>query len=668
MTIAHIFRPHFFWADTALLALAGSLAVAVSVSAGAQTIGNVPTIGNARPIMPQAGIPARIGAADPADMLSMHLRTLAVAPRSLSALLGAGESALAVGDPNAALGFYARAEQVDPRSGKAKAGLASALVMLERADDALPLFAQAVSLGIPEAEVASNRGLAYDLRGDSRRAQRDYQLALKHAPDDETTRRYALSLGISGDRAQAMTLLDPLLRKQDQSAWRARAFILAMTGDVAGANGIARQVMPANLASTMSPFLTRLPQLSAADKAHAVAFGTMPSSGTNMASVEIGDPFHAIRNNDAGGASDGLIPAGPPLGTDVPVARIAAVPLSREPRRRPGRDVVTMAAPAPVAASPARVAVGTDLAAERLSAPIVKAPVVIAQALPPRMVPKPGFSTPVPAIGQPVTGRAGAGVALASPVRQPPVIVKVPPTRTTNEGTVAETQSETKPVFETAPEPKNLPATDDNRPAFATSPLPVRASLTGPPAATPAPVSAPAHIVTPVPEVVEAPKPAAAVPMSRLASILAGLTPEMESTPVALPTAAEAKAARRVAQRKAAEAAAVAADLKAEKEAQAAEAAEAKRNPARLWVQVATGNNERGLPTTWNRIRDDNAIALKGRSAFSVPFKATNRLLVGPMKSPADARALVNTLAKNGLSANTFSSEAGQEVTRVGGK
>lgn len=142
----------------------------------------------------------------------------------------------------------------------------------------------------------------------------------------------------------------------------------------------------------------------------------------------------------------------------------------------------------------------------------------------------------------------------------------------------------------------------------------------------------------------------------------------METPAAALPTAAEAKAARLRAQRKAAEAAAVAADLKAEKQAKAAEAAELKRNPARLWVQVATGNNERALPSTWARIRDDNETALKGRSAWSVPFRATNRLLVGPMKSPGDARALVNALAKGGVSANTFSSEAGQEVARVAGK
>jgi Flp pilus assembly protein TadD len=634
MKFTHNFRP------SCQGAVYTSLALAVLIVGQAQA---QMTIGNARPNLPMVQpipgvINGRVGPADPADMLSMHLRTLAVAPRSLSALLGAGDSALAIGDPNAALGFYARAEQVDARNGKAKAGLASALVMLERADDALPLFAQAVSLGVPEDEIARDRGLAYDLRGDSRRAQKDYALALKRRPDDETTRRYALSLGISGNRAEAMTLLDPLLRKQDQSAWRARAFILAMTGDVPGANGIARQVMPANLASTMSPFLARLPQLNAADRAHAVDFGTMPSSGTNMASVEIGDPFHAT--GSATGPSSGLIPTGTPLGMQADNAPAAkAAPLSREARRRPGREVLTMG--------------GAQLGAS--VAPVQAAPAM----------PKPAtvFAAPS-AVVQAVPNRPATRVAAAPPVVvAPPVVEPV-------------SQDDTKPAFEVAARPTVVARRVDPGTRVETRPETVPIGETKPPVARPVfGPSAEVAMITPPPARATpsfapktAPKPVAVVPMSRLASILAGLTPEMESPSEALPTAAQAKAARRLAQRKAAEAAAVAADLKAEKEAKAALLAEERRNPARLWVQVATGSNELGLPTTWSRIRDDNETALKGRSAWSVPFKASNRLLVGPMKSPADARALVNTLAKGGLSANTFSSEVGQEVFKVGGK
>ena len=658
------------------LTLNALLALAISSQAGAQTIGNPAPVQTPRPF------PSLIRPADPADMLSMHLRTLSIAPRSLSALLGAGQSALAIGDPNAALGFFARAEQVDGRSGKAKAGLASALVMLERPDDALPLFATAVALGLPESEVARDRGLAYDLRGDSRRAQRDYALALKRGSDDETTRRYALSLGISGDRVEAMKMLDPLLRKQDQSAWRARAFILAMTGDVPGANGIARQVMPANLASTMAPFLTRLPQLNAADKAHAVAFGTMPSAGTNMASVEIGDSFHAVGSPAPArstGASDGLIPSGTPLGTQPQAAQLARATLpARDNRRRSGREVRTVAAPRAVASPPAATTSARVRATTRVATTDLTR-------LPPAVVASPGISTPIPA--PPANAPAfevppkAIIVTRAQPAMQQESRIETQP--------VFETRSVARPVQQPALQPKPAPvskAVIETEPAFDTQPKPTIPPVIvtarpasppikfGPPAevapVSPVPVSAVVapSVPAPAPAPTPAPTPATAVKMSRLASILAGLAPEMESPPAPLPSAAEAKTARRLTQRKAAEAAAVAADLKAEKVAQAAEAAKLRRSPARLWVQVATGSNERGLPSTWARIRDSNETALKARLAWSVPFKATNRLLVGPMKSPAEARALVNALSKSGVSSNTFSSEAGQQVTRVDGK
>ena len=48
--------------------------------------------------------------------------------------------------------------------------------------------------------------------------------------------------------------------------------------------------------------------------------------------------------------------------------------------------------------------------------------------------------------------------------------------------------------------------------------------------------------------------------------------------------------------------------------------------------------------------------ALKGKAAFTTPLKATNRVVTGPYKTEAEARAMVNTLAKQGVSAFTFAS------------
>src|SRR3546814_11457498 len=75
----------------------------------------------------------------------------------------------------------------------------------------------------------ADRGLARDLLGQQDQAQRDYQLARSAAPSDEVTRRYALSLGISGDPDRAGQWLGRHLRRSERAAWRARAVIRATT-------------------------------------------------------------------------------------------------------------------------------------------------------------------------------------------------------------------------------------------------------------------------------------------------------------------------------------------------------------------------------------------------------------------------------------------------------
>ena len=82
----------------------------------------------------------------------------------------------------------------------------------------------------------------------------------------------------------------------------------------------------------------------------------------------------------------------------------------------------------------------------------------------------------------------------------------------------------------------------------------------------------------------------------------------------------------------------------------------------------STNRISAGLPSTWKKLREKAPDVFKGRTASVVPFKATNRVLVGPFKSQAEARALVSAMGKAGLQGSTYASEAGQEVARIGGK
>lgn len=636
---------------------------------------------------------------DPADRLAANLVILSQNPRDVRALTEAGVSAVAVGDGDAALSFLARAEEICPRDGRIKAALGSALLLKEKPTDALRLFGEAMSLGVPEQQIARDRGLAYDLRGDSRRAQRDYALALRSGPDEDLTLRYALSLGISGDRDKALEMLDPLLRKQNLGAWRARAFILAMNGDERGAEAVAAQVMPGSSGASMAPFLRRLATLNPAERALAVNLGIMPSDGQRLASVEPGDPY---RPSGLGGASDGLIPAGDPLGPrsdDVDDQPRQSLPTSKEPRRRPGREKVTLVAtrdPAPPASDDNR----PTLRADERPAPAQTKPVETAAVSPTQG----GMSQRVgkkvadvdperlppevrAALAKPSTKAPSAGTGTTSAPKPVQVTVvkgatSLPPPGGESPYSLPEVSKQPAPAAQsvTTPAPSvaepapfyEIPA--DTKPAPSSTPQPAQqTALLSPRPETAPPPAATISTAPPPPASIPQPAPARIAPVQTSAStglsgLLAGIEVETESAAGPLPSAAQIKAARVAAQRKAAADAKAEADAKAAKEAEDAERLAAKKNPARIWVQVATGSNEAGLPGTWKKLKEKAPDAFKGLSASSVPFKATNRLLVGPFKSAAEARALVSTLGKAGISVNTFSSEPGQEVAKVSSK
>jgi hypothetical protein len=350
--------------------------------------------------------------------LRRHLADLAANPRNLSSLIGAGRAAIQVGDGQAALGFFARADEIAPSDARVKAGMASAFVLLEQPQAALRFFTEAAQLGAPVAEIARDRGLAYDMSGDPRRAQQDYALVLQRGDDPETRRRLALSLAISGNRDAALQTLDPLLRRHDRASYRTRAFILALTGDSNGAAQAVNAAMPGQ-GNAMAPFLSRLAGLNPAQKAMAVHFGHFPSDGrpVQMAQNVDTSAYPGAIAAGTGGAS--APPAAPPT---VRRRTALAEPISNAPRRRPAQSAASTTT-TPAATSPAR--------ANAAPAPI-------------RTTPAPAFSTPVQ-------------VAAAQPQRS----LDIPPAMRPDEPVQA--------VAEPRPEPVAIPAapaTQSTRPAF----------------------------------------------------------------------------------------------------------------------------------------------------------------------------------------------------------
>jgi Flp pilus assembly protein TadD len=214
----------------------------------------------------------------PSAALARYVRTLGSSPRDFSALIGAGRAALALGDTQAAAGFFARADDVSPNSPLPHAGMGAVDVAEGRPHAALPHFARAQQLGAPVATFGADRGLAYDLMGQQAQAQADYRAALGGPDSDEARRRLALSLAISGNKAEALQTLAPLHLKRDAAAARCRAFVLALSGDTSAAMTAIDSAMPGSWAR-VSPFLQRLPALQPAQKAAAVNLGIFPDAG-----------------------------------------------------------------------------------------------------------------------------------------------------------------------------------------------------------------------------------------------------------------------------------------------------------------------------------------------------------------------------------------------------
>lgn len=209
--------------------------------------------------------------------LARYIRELASDPKDFDALIGAGKSALEIGDAQAAAGFFARADDVNPHSPLPQAGMGAVSVLNGDPQAAMPYFARAQQLGATMITLGCYRGLAYDLLGQQAAAQADYRTAMKGPDRDEARKRLALSLAISGNRAEALQLLAPLSAKGDAGVPRVRAFILALTGDSSSALSAINAAMPGSSAR-VAPFIQRLPSLSAGQKAAAVNLGMFPDS------------------------------------------------------------------------------------------------------------------------------------------------------------------------------------------------------------------------------------------------------------------------------------------------------------------------------------------------------------------------------------------------------
>lgn len=406
---------------------------------------------------------------DPAQQrLTMALRTLARSPRSVDALLEAADASLAVEDVDAAIGFVQRAEASAPNDARVRAARAQILVRQQQPVEALRLFGEAERMGALNISHIADRGLAFDLIGDSVHAQQDYATALATGHNPVVARRLALSQAIAGNQQASEATLLPMLQRSDLAAFRTRAFALAILGKSDEAVSIAETMLPARLSSRLAPYLRYMPRLTRAQQAAAANLGVFPQA----AQIGRDDPAMAAyappstippapRTADAR-----LVPSGEPLGSRPPVVRAAVQP----PPAQPALAQATPAPTVPVPTAPATTAL--------VQATLAQTPAPAQSAELPPVTAQPVSTTPAVQVVQtaaPLPAPVSAAPALEPAIQPPsprdlaaafsdfalPVRTAVPAAPEAVDITKIEPRRETPrvqaPAAEPAPKPKPKP-------------------------------------------------------------------------------------------------------------------------------------------------------------------------------------------------------------------
>ncbi|MBJ7438930.1 MAG: SPOR domain-containing protein [Sphingopyxis sp.] len=581
-------------------------------------------------------------------LLSSALARIAANNSDPRALLDAGRASIELDDHRAAIGFLVRAEQASPRDGAVKAALGSAMVHMENPTRALDYFGEAQLLGAPERVFLSDRGLARDLLGQQDAAQRDYQLALAIAPNDELTRRYALSLGISGETDRAIAMLTPQLRAQDRGAWRLRAMILAMNGRDGEASEIVNATMPPAMAQNILPYLTQMDRLNPAQQAAAAHFGRFPNGqlAAKRKPVQVAAATQPVPSAAAAGKRPSANTKPPPA------ASIAAAPAPTPSARQLGpaysqpRQPATLATAAPAPRRPETAASSTPASAPQPAAP------------------RPTADNPFPAAGSPAPTIVRVGPTAENPFPAAsgpaPTIVELP-SRTATASIAAASGAApvgTNPAQSADPVGPGFSIADIGRGAVsAPAATPPQASVAAAPAAASSATSAPLATLADIVGSIEIPPEELSQPDNAIgADTLAKLLEDKRRADAAEDAKREKDA---VAAKAKAEA-----DTKAKAEAAKAkaEAAEKKASPARIWVQVATGANARALATDFGKFAKKNPELFKGKSGATAEWGKTRRLLVGPFKDRKAAQDWLTGYKKAGGDGFLFNSEAGEAV------
>ena len=91
------------------------------------------------------------------------------------------------------------------------------------------------------------------------------------------------------------------------------------------------------------------------------------------------------------------------------------------------------------------------------------------------------------------------------------------------------------------------------------------------------------------------------------------------------------------------------------------------KQPARYWVQIATGSSISGLQFDWRKLVKANASLLAKQEAWTSPWGRTRRMVVGPFKDQKAAKTFEVAFRKAGGDGFVWQSADGTLVEKLGG-
>jgi len=601
--------------------------------------------------------PVVVPSSEPAGAAELRaaMRRISFSPTDADALADAGNASLALGDANAALNFFTRANALRPNNSRIVSGLAIATVRTENPFEALRLFDDAIRLGANERSIAADRALAFDLLGNFGRAQQDYKLARTAATSDDILIRQAVSLSLAGRKEEADAMLVPLLQVNNVRAWRARAFMLAARGDLRESNKVAQGFMDAGSTQRMERFFRLMPTLTGAQQAAAIHLGHFPvSQYVGRDSEQVRKVAAALPTVEIPRGENRLIPSGAPLGPKSANATSAKIDPKKE-RKQDRKEREREEVKAAVANIPDALKLPkTDTA--RLGTAVARAKLEEAQFA--RITSANVGALPAPESARPL-------VRVVTPTRE-----NAPPIATSTASRLPAAASTGLAAASTPPAATQNIQPTVSAPATVTNTLPP-ATLNGPPV----PLASSEVTTTPVaiqPQISEPVAPTqlaaniVAVPASSafdLGALVSSIEiPESEQAPsqVAVDLKKLKPAAPKTAAVDTAKTAKV--DSKAVAKTRAETA-----NPARFWVQIATGDAS-ALGFDYRKWVKKNPELFKAQNGWTSPWGKTARLLVGPFADMKAAKKWESDFKKAGGGGFMWKSEVGVPVNPIKAK